>query len=207
MNDLTALALSAALVAAAFASSFILTKVSAPLWLSRKACHIIVSFWVFIMAGCFETTSARVIGPALFTIVNLVLSRTGASASAGIGKGGNDIALVFYPVSLLIVSVLYSYGSISSDTAIASIMILGLGDGSAAIAGHIAGKKDKSLVGSIAMVIVSFLLVIAITGLSFPYALLVALAVSAVERITPHGYDNLTVPVAAVLLLEVLCIR
>ena len=87
MNDLAALALSAALVAAAFASSFILTKVSAPLWLSRKACHIIVSFWVFIMAGCFETTSARVIGPALFAVVNLVLSRTGASASAGIGKG------------------------------------------------------------------------------------------------------------------------
>ena len=145
MNDIISLAASFALVALAAGASYALHRSAAvPAALSRKACHIIVSFWVFIMVYGFSSTWARLIGPAVFIVANFLISRSGLGSAIGLGERRLDPGLVTYPFSLLVLSLLYSLGIICSGTAIASVMIMGIGDGAAAIAGRLCGKERKS---------------------------------------------------------------
>ena len=92
-------------------------------------------------------------------------------------------------------------------------MIMGLGDGMAAIVGTKWGKHkyrlsksgSKSLEGTLAMMIASFLVVYYLTPGGFLVSFVVALAASALENISPSGVDNATVPIISSILLEALC--
>ena len=206
MNDIISLAASFALVALAAGASYALHRSAAvPAALSRKACHVIVSFWVFIMVYGFSSTWARLIGPAVFIVANFLISRSGLGSAIGLGERRLDPGLVTYPFSLLVLSLLYSLGIICSGTAIASVMIMGIGDGAAAIAGRLCGKERKSLAGSIAMAVVSFFVILLSMDTLLSFAFIAAMTVSLVEHITPPGYDNLTVPLASAGLLEAIC--
>jgi phytol kinase len=86
------------------------------------------------------------------------------------------------------------------------ILIMGYGDGMAALIGKRYGKRkfmilgsEKSLEGSLTMFIVSFFTTYIVLSFSpvpgiLIYSILIAFFASIVEAITPHGFDNLTVP-------------
>ena len=179
----------------------------------RKFIHILASCWIFVPAYKMDDLLSMAIGPILFTLINGLFVFGGHGAALGMGDRKRDNGLVYYPISLLILVVLYSMGYISSSSMICGVLIMGWGDGFAALIGYRWGKHSyviykkykKSIEGTVAMTIVSFAIAFFFGGLSFVDALLVAAAASALENITPLGFDNITVPIASACIVEALC--
>jgi len=132
---------------------------------------------------------------------------------SGITEQGHQFGLVFYAVSY---TVLAFFFAAKPYVIAAGILPMAYGDASASIVGERYGTRhyhvlaDKSLVGSAAMFIVSFVSV-SVSLLFFhffysfalPALLLAALGSSfvatAAEGLTPLGFDNVTVPLLGAL--------
>jgi phytol kinase len=94
------------------------------------------------------------------------------------------------------------------------ILVMGYGDGLAAVIGKSYGKHKlafgKSIEGSITMFVASFIVVFLVSSFtqSVGISLILALGVSAlatiVELITPKGLDNLSVPLSTSLIFYIL---
>ena len=197
MSDFLSLSVSFCYIAASMLICFLLSK-AVPAVIARKVLHLLASLWTVLMVHGFESPAARAAGPLLFLVINAVYAYR--------KEGHIDNGLVSFPCALLIISLLFSYGRVSGDTAISSMLILGFGDGAAALAGYMLGKTRKSVEGSISMAIVSFLVLMLFSGLSLPFCILVAALSALAEHLTPNGLDNLTVPLTAALLMEVICL-
>ena len=130
------------------------------------------------------------------------------------GKG--NLGTVYFPISLLILVLLTFTDVIGASTYIGAIgiLIMGYGDGLAAVIGKKYGKHPlafgKSFEGSITMFIVSFLVTFTILVRygSLASAVLVGLGVAiagtVIELFTPKGLDNLTVPLGTAILAFIL---
>ena len=197
MSDAVSLSVSVVYMALSIALSYGLSRF-VPGVIARKTLHMLSSLWTVMMVYGFESVWARVMGPAAFIVINGVY--------AWRKDGRLDNGIVSFPLSLLIISLLYSYGRVSGSTAIASMFILGFGDGAAAVTGYLLGKTKKSMEGSISMLAVSVVALMLFSGLSFPLCLIVALLSAAAEHLTPSGLDNLTIPLTAALAMEVICL-
>ncbi len=164
---------------------------------TRKYVHVSVSFTAFIIAYCISSPLLRLIGPVAFIFIN---AYSGYKTKARLG------GLLLYPVSLALLAVAMNLGIISQSVFVTSILVMGLGDGGAAVVGMRYGTHrvgSKTLEGSLAMFIVSFVLII-LSCETWYWALLSASLITVVEALSPHGWDNFSVPVSAALLLEVL---
>ena len=75
----------------------------------------------------------------------------------------------------------------------------------AAIIGTLLGKTRKSIEGSVAMYVVVFNAVLAVSGIGIGPSAVVALAAACAERISPSAFDNLTVPLITAGAVEVIC--
>ena len=179
------------------ALSYGVSRIAPPVF-SRKLLHILASLWIIIMVQGSAGIAARIAGPLLFIAVN--------GAYAWHREHRLDNGLVSFPVALLIITLLYSYDRVSAATAVSSMLVLGFGDGIAAVAGYFLHKTKKSIEGSIAMFLISFLVLLRFSSLSLPLCLLPAIAATIAERATPSGLDNLTVPLTTALILEVICL-
>jgi len=132
----------------------------------------------------------------------------------GITEDGHHLGLVYYAFSYTILALFFA----SKPYIIAAgILPMAYGDASAAIIGHKYGKitynvfTKKSIEGSVAMFLVSFLSVEAslfffswiyplpIASLTLA-TLAVALIVTVVEALSPKGFDNLAVPLLGALM-------
>ena len=80
----------------------------------RKIIHIGVSNWVFILTGCFNTLSFALIGPVTFIILNGVFVYSGAAKLLGMGNRKRDNGLIYFPFSLLVMTLLYYRGLIQA---------------------------------------------------------------------------------------------
>jgi dolichol kinase len=135
------------------------------------------------------------------------------SGLSGITEQGHQLGLVFYAVSY---SVLAFFFAAKPYVIAAGILPMAYGDASASILGERYGRRrhrilaDKSLVGSAAMLVVSFLSVSAsllffnvFYSFTLPRFLLAALGTAlvatAAEGLTPLGFDNVTVPLLSAL--------
>ena len=199
MSDALSILISACYMAVAIMLCLLLDRVfSVPREIVRKVLHLLSSLWVIMMAYGFDSAAARALGPLLFTIINAVYAYR--------KEGRLDSGLVTFPISLFIISLLFSYGYVSTDTAISSMLVLGFGDGAAAVAGYFLRKTGKSIEGSLSMFLVSVAVLLLFSSLTLPWCIVVSIASAVAERITPSGLDNLTVPLTCALLMEVICI-
>ena len=199
MSDSLSILISFCYMAAAIALCLLLDRAfSVPREIVRKLLHLLSSLWVILMVYGFEGAVARALGPLLFIIINAVFAYR--------REGRLDSGLVTFPVSLLIISLLFSFGYVSADTAISSILVLGCGDGAAAVTGYFLHKTGKSIEGSLSMFLVSSVVLLLFSPLALLWCIIVSIAVTVAERITPSGLDNLTVPLTCALLMEVICI-
>ena len=164
---------------------------------TRKFVHIAVSFTVFPVM-LIESPLLRFTGPVVFIIVNLILGKLG---------GGRVLGLVLYPLSMLLLLIAGSGDLLSQAAIITGVLSMGLGDGSAALAGMCFEKGKggkKTFAGSLCMAVVTAFVFLAFSSLPWYLCILSAVCVSSIEAITPSGFDNFTVPVAAAVLAEVL---
>jgi dolichol kinase len=125
-----------------------------------------------------------------------------------ITEKGHHLGLVFYSISYTILAVFFA-----SEPYImaAGVLPMAYGDSVASIVGEKHGKRkykilaDKSLEGSLVMLLVSLLsLIVSLVFFSAFYslvplknllsALMVAIVATAAEGFSPLGFDNLTVP-------------
>lgn len=174
---------------------------------SRKFIHIVLANWWILAMFLFRSNVAAAIGPFTFVILNY-LSYKNRWFSAMEREGGKeDLGTVYYAVSLLILALIAFSPLSSPEFGAFGILIMGYGDGMAAVVGRRFGKRkfsicgsQKSLEGSFTMFVFSFLTAFTLLSFfsssdTFLYSFLIALVATILEAITPHGFDNLTVPI------------
>jgi phytol kinase len=178
---------------------------------ARKVIHIGVAHWWLIAMAVFDDPWVASIGPASFIVINALVLWKQVLPAMNEGADRRNIGTVYFPISLLVLVNLCWRGIIPPWVGGIGILVLGWGDGLAALIGSSAKSPAfvsfggrKSLAGTAAMFIASFLVAFLFTLLfntswqGVGPAALVALAVSAVatvvEIVTPLGIDNLTVP-------------
>jgi phytol kinase len=175
---------------------------------SRKFLHIMTGNIAFILP-LFETREIMVFlaaGPfILFTFLmspySPIKSMRGKTSEAGHGLG-----LVYYAITWTVLAyVFFDHREIIAM----GILAMSYGDGLASLIGIKYGKRKytvfkdtKSYIGSIAMFLCTFLLLVIavmfyaelLTTRAVAYLLCIAGVATVVEGITPLGLDNLSVP-------------
>lgn len=178
---------------------------------TRKLIHIGVSNWWFIFIFMIDNFWIAIIMPVIFIFFNLVSYKKGLVKSMG-NKKINRFGIVYYPVSLLL-AVIYAF--VLNDKIIPGIgiLVLGYGDGLAAVIGNKYKSKVivdfKTLYGTLTMFIASFVvslvMLLVFKNVGVPYALLISLVIAIFatifELFSPYGLDNLTVPIRVMTIL------
>lgn len=180
---------------------------------ARKIIHIGVSNWWIMAMILFTNPWWASVAPLTFIILNYISYRKNLFAAMERNGNGN-LGTVYFPISLLVLSLLTfsSLLPVSQPQFIGAvgILVMGYGDGFAAVIGKKYGKhrwkSGKSVEGSLTMFIASFvvtltLAVVSTVTPSLVIAGLLAFGVAAVatllEAYTPYGFDNLTVPLGS----------
>lgn len=176
---------------------------------SRKAVHILVCNWWLLAMVFFDSPLWAAVVPACFVVLNYLSYRFQIFSSMERGAGKGDLGTVYYAISLLLLA-LITFGPLNNPVVGGvGILIMGYGDGLAAVVGTRWPKwpyqifgSEKTLSGSLTMLGASFLvttLLLAATGQSQVLIPAIALAVLAtlLEAATPLGLDNLTVPLVS----------
>lgn len=173
---------------------------------SRKTIHILVANWWFIAMIFFKTPLWAAFVPACFVVLNTLSYRFNLFSAMERGAGRGDLGTIYYAVSLLLLA-LFSFSSYGSPIIGGlGILIMGYGDGLAAVVGkkypvipyHL-GSNEKSVAGTLTMFLSSFLVSFLFLTLTnqdqtfFP-ALLLSVIATVLEVVTPWGLDNLSVP-------------
>ena len=179
----------------------------------RKFIHIATSFLIFPVIYGIKEPGIRYVGPLFFVFFNAIASYGGMGRAIGLSDEKRHIGLVVYPLSVLFLVFLFNIGYMGAESAVSGVLIMGLGDGMAALVGTKWGKHKykvfkvgvKSVEGTFSMFVASFLVVYFLSPCGVLVALFVALFSSLVENISPSGVDNATVPILSSLLLELLC--
>ena len=171
---------------------------------SRKFVHIGVCNWWIIASLFFTNVYWASIVPFLFVILNYISYKKNIFASIE-RKEKNSLGTIYYAVSCLLltlVSFIYFnnmlYGGIG-------LLVMGYGDGFAAIFGmkfksyeYQVWKQKRTVIGSITMFVCSFIVIGILTLVFGQFSLLNILLISCIatiiEAVSPHGLDNLTVP-------------
>ncbi len=185
----------------------------------RKFVHIGVSNWWFIEIFFFTTLHYALIGPIMFIVLNSLFTFLDWGKAIGMDDRKRNYGLIYFPITLLVMVVLQYTGLFSQLSCAIGVFIMGYGDGLAALVGSKWGKRklvcktnSKTVLGSVTMAVVSFL--ITFIGLFFfgnlgigsilGISLVIAVVSVLVEAYTPFALDNLTVPLIASLIIEVL---
>jgi phytol kinase len=183
---------------------------------SRKFIHIGVSNWWIIAMLFFDNPFYAAFTPALFIILNYISYRKQLFTAMERGSSKNDLGTVYFAVSLLIISIITFRENGFPYMGALGILIMGYGDGFAAVIGGKFGKHrfrigniEKSIEGSIAMFLFSFgvsyiILSVFNSYSAFPTSLLLAAFATLLEAVSPYGTDNLTVPLSTSLLYYIL---
>jgi len=105
---------------------------------------------------------------------------------------------LFLPIGILAPLLLVSE---TPNIYIASILVMAFADSSAGMFGFFLGKKNKSILGSLVFFAVAILVIFLNTNSPIYLVIAVALGSTVVERFSPYGSDNLTVPLATTSLM------
>lgn len=176
----------------------------------RKFIHIFTSL---IIIPCVEYVSSpiyRVAVPFLFIFINLFAVFSDMISDLGMKDKERNIGLVLYPVAVFAVVSLEAAGMIGKESAISGILMMGLGDGLAALVGvrwgrhifYVYNKGKRSLEGCITMAVVSSVIALIATDVSVVPALLIGIIASFIEAFSPPSFDNISVPVLTSLMVE-----
>lgn len=193
---------------------------------SRKFVHIMIGNWWLIALYFFTNVYTALVVPVAFCIISYYSIKKNSPnglLSFFERREANEkksYGIIVYPISLAIMAIV-SYACTNNHyLGGVGIVALSYGDGMAAVIGKLypkgkytIGYAHKTLAGSIAMLIMTFVMLIVylvfIVGLhmnTIIYRVIItAIIATIVEAITPRGFDNLSVPISA-LVTYMLCI-
>lgn len=181
---------------------------------SRKFIHIMLCNWWFLAMYFFDNAILVSIVPLSFVIINYIsYKKSLISVMEREEQEKDGLGTVYYALSLFLLSI-FTFGIIKKpEIGLCSILIMGYGDGLAAIIGRSVksmpykiGKTKKTLAGSATMLFISFVITAIFlcsvnAGLWMLKSILVAISVTILEAVSIKGTDNITVPIFACLLL------
>jgi len=178
---------------------------------SRKFIHIAVSNWWIIAMLTFTDPLWASFVPLMFVFINYISYRKNVFKAMERDGSSRDLGTVYYAISLLILAYISFAYKVPYLGGI-GILVMGYGDGFAALIGSKYGKHSfkkyglsKSLEGSITVFVFAFL----VSGILFGIyssslflikALVIAIASTIIELLSPNGYDNLSLPLFVSLL-------
>jgi len=185
--------------------------------MTRKLVHIGVSHWWLFAMLWIKSPLMASIGPGVFILLNWLSLRLNLFKGMEGKPSSRNYGTVYFPISLLILVLLSWNGLLPTWIAGTGILIMGWGDGLAAIVGEsvtspwgtVFGAR-KSMAGTLTMFGASFLVVLVLSlvfdapsGLwtALYRAVGTALIGAFLEVSTPLGIDNLTVPLGTALYL------
>lgn len=177
---------------------------------TRKIIHIGVSHWWLFAMLFIDSIQAAIVGPLVFIVLNALSIKFQLFKGMDEHSSTRNLGTVYFPISLFVLVVLAWSGIMPKWVAGTGILVMGWGDGLAALlgekikspAGKVFGGR-KSLAGTSTMAIASGLVVLIFIlvfdqNASFTAALYRALGTALVaaflETATPFGIDNITVP-------------
>ncbi len=173
---------------------------------SRKLIHIGVANWWIIAMIFFDNPIYASIVPGVFVIVNYISYKKQLIKAMERDGSKRDMGTVYYAISLFILTLITFGSDFHPFIGAIGILVMGYGDGFAAIIGESYGKHSigfkgskKTLEGSLAMfifsfIVISYLLFIYSDGATLLISFLLAVYATLAELFTPQGFDNLTVP-------------
>lgn len=183
---------------------------------SRKYTHIMLSNWWIVAMIFFDNWIWASVMPLLFVFINYfsykyniikVMERDEKD------ENKDSLGTVYYAISLLILSII-TFGVLKNpQLGLCGILVMGYGDGLAAVIGQAVKSKEfkingnkKSVAGCIAMFLVTFIILTGyLTKMESSYfvlkAVLASILLTVVEAISAKGTDNLTVPLTTSLLM------
>lgn len=188
---------------------------------TRKVVHIGVGMWAFGTAALFTDKWFAIIPPASFIVLNYISYRRGTFAAMETGDTSN-LGTVYFPIAFVALIILFF--DISKPLMVMLLMPLTWGDSMAAVIGKRFGRRHytvlgsrRSVEGTVAMFAFS---TVAVAGASLVFGapaeialvtgLVLAVAATIVEAVSPGGLDNLLIPASGVvvyLLYRVLLVR
>lgn len=174
---------------------------------SRKFIHIMLCNWWFLAMYFFDNVIWAAIVPASFVVINWVsYQKNIIKVMERDEKQAEGLGTVYYAISLLVLVIL-TFGIIKKpEIGLIGILIMGYGDGLAAIVGRYVKSKEykignttKTLAGSLTMLLVTFVILaiyFRIIGMAngVMVALVLSILATIVEAVSIKGTDNLTVP-------------
>ena len=164
---------------------------------SRKFIHIGVANWIIVVGLLTENVWLALIAPVLFIIVNALSFRFDLiKAMERDEKSAADLGTVYYAITLAIITY-FSYQFDLIVLGIYAILVMGYGDGLSAVLGkaygHIKLYQKKSLVGF--LTVFASAMILGFIFISNPLIWIpLALVAALIELLTPHGFDNLSLP-------------
>lgn len=219
-QDYTALIISYAYVFGVIAIAELLRRLGKrPLEFTRKFIHIGVGMWSIGTVALFETWPLAIIPPLTFVLINALSYWRGIIQAMESEERGN-LGTIYFPIAFA--AAIYAFWG-QPLLLVATLMPLTWGDAMAAIVGRrfghytfSVGGRTRSLEGSLAMLFWSWIATSAalfgipyLLGLLYVspllaliYGAVVAIVCTLVEALSPWGIDNLTVPLAAGLVLK-----
>lgn len=224
-SEATALAvITLAVVALLGASELARRRLELPAEFSRKVVHVGTGVVIFFAPMWIDTTAPVLLVAVVFTLANIAAYARGWLPAVH-HTTRRSYGTVYYPLALAILAPLLWHDA--PEIVAAAMLVLAVGDGAAGIVGELARAPRrytlvgdaKSIEGSIAMflaTLASLHLALAVyPDRSIPVAALLAshplllfatlvaisAAATAAEALTPHGLDNLSVPLVTALLL------
>jgi len=175
---------------------------------ARKFIHIAVAHWFILAMFTFENAFLVTIVPFTFIILNYLSYRFNLlSAMERDMHTKDDMGTVYYALSLTIITFFAFYFDYQLEGLFA-ILAMGYGDGFGAVIGKRFGRlkiyRNKSYIGSLAMLIFTLIIGIILFTTQWHLIIVIAFAATALEMFTLKGYDNLSVPLMIFLLAVVM---
>src|SRR6056297_376715 len=109
---------------------------------SRKFIHIGVANWWIIAMIFFDNPLWASIVPALFILINYISYKKQIFRAMERGKGKGDLGTVYYAISLFILAIITFSEGMNPYVGAMGILVMGYGDGFAAIIGEKFGKHS-----------------------------------------------------------------
>lgn len=214
MNNIIGIIVSVIYIGMILVSSKVFEKVGKEA--SRKYIHIMLSNWWIIAMIFFDNWIWASVMPLAFVFINYFSYKS--NIIKVMERDANDankdsLGTVYYAISLFVLSIL-TFGFLDDPSiGLCGIIVMGYGDGLAAVIGQAVKSKEfkingnkKSLAGCLAMFLVTFMVIAGYltyieAGAVLLKSVVVAILMTIVEAVSIKGTDNISVPIITSLLM------
>lgn len=209
MTELIGMGLGFVYIAVIIVLAVLMSKL--PHEMGRTFAHIMVSNWWIIASLMMKSYWVVMAAPFFFIIFNTLNLIFDWIPSLNSKIRANSLGTVYYAASVALLTQLYFFDPVLRVAGGLGILVMGYGDGFAAVIGQFFGKHKftifkghKSYEGTLAMWLVSTIVVagylyVMTNSIDLTMVIVIPFLATLIEAISPNGLDNLFVPLITAL--------